>query len=352
MNKQCCERLSGLSVPNSDHRLPKRAHCWWLVWLVVGLVACTPSTPNEPTVEILSVTTTATATTPPSLPTSTPTFMPPRTTPTLSPTPTATPFLHTIVQGDTLLGIALRYQVEMTDLVSANPGVDPGFLSIGEHLVVPLEETLGPPPVAATPYPVFIDAPVCYPTSAGELWCLALVKNDQDRPVEGLGAQFTLYNRLGEGLATGGATAPLNLLLPGGSLPLVVFFEAAPTDFAYATADLTVAFPAGDLEQRYLPMTAVLETLDLAHDGMGAFVTGSLLNQDEHNRNAVGIRLVAWAINTNGKLVGFRLWESNEALVPGQALPFELILYCLGDEIDQVQLMVEARPSASESNTP
>jgi hypothetical protein len=144
----------------------------------------------------------------------------------------------------------------------------------------------------------------------------------------------------------------LNLLLPGDSLPLVVFFKAAPTDFAYATADLTVAFPAGDLEQRYLPMTTVLETLDLAHDGTSAFITGSLLNQDDHSRNAVGIRLIAWAINTNGKVVGFRLWESVEVLVPGQAVPFELVLYSLGDEIDQVQLIVEARPSASESETP
>lgn len=313
------------------------------IWVLMGLVACVSTTSPVPTELPEHVTQTVTSTWTPLLPTTTPTFVPPRTTPTLSPTPTATPILHIISSGDTLLGIALRYQVEMADLYTANPGIDPAFLTVGETLVVPLEETLGPPPPVTTPLPVKLDAPVCYRTGLDGLWCLTLAHNLLDVPVENLEAQVILYNRLGEGLATGHATAALNLWMPGDVMPLFVLFEATPPEFAYATADLVVALPASDSEQRYLQLSVDVETIELAQDGLSARISGTLLNEDRDSRSAGGIRVLALAIEPSGKITGFRLWELLGILEAGQEAEFELILYRLGEEIDQVQIMVEAR---------
>lgn len=45
---------------------------------------------------------------------------------------------HTVVSGDTLWGIAKRYQVELKDLLRANPGIkNPNLIHPGEEVVIP-----------------------------------------------------------------------------------------------------------------------------------------------------------------------------------------------------------------------
>lgn len=48
-----------------------------------------------------------------------------------------TPVLHTLVPGDTLVSIALRYGVKVEDILAANPGLDENNLVVGEHVVIP-----------------------------------------------------------------------------------------------------------------------------------------------------------------------------------------------------------------------
>ncbi len=42
-----------------------------------------------------------------------------------------------LTKGDTVSGICKKYEIELTDLVNANPGVDVGHLMIGERLFIP-----------------------------------------------------------------------------------------------------------------------------------------------------------------------------------------------------------------------
>jgi LysM repeat protein len=76
-----------------------------------------------------------------------PTPTPPLTqTPQPTPTPTATPVpdptFHTVVSGDSLLGIADTYQVSLDDLLYANgfASLDEAVLTIGRQLQIPLCE--------------------------------------------------------------------------------------------------------------------------------------------------------------------------------------------------------------------
>ena len=45
--------------------------------------------------------------------------------------------VHIIKPGDTLYGIAQVYGGSVTDLVKANPGLDPGRLVVGQSMVIP-----------------------------------------------------------------------------------------------------------------------------------------------------------------------------------------------------------------------
>jgi LysM repeat protein len=67
----------------------------------------------------------------------------------VTPAPTATPFLHTITNDDTMLGIAYQYGITLEELQTANPGIDPHFLSVGKQLVIPIEGEI--PALIATP---------------------------------------------------------------------------------------------------------------------------------------------------------------------------------------------------------
>lgn len=93
------------------------------------------------------------------------TILIPRPTPTFAPPPTDTPFgtplqtatntpppypTYVVVDGDTCLGIALRYGVTLNELLAANGLSDCNFLRVGQKLFVPVHGTLTP---TATPTP-------------------------------------------------------------------------------------------------------------------------------------------------------------------------------------------------------
>ena len=84
------------------------------------------------------------------------TTLPPLPTPPpLGPTPT--PFVHVVVSGDTLLGIAIRYGVSLDELLVMNPGIDPRILSIGQEIIIPSPGDESAGALLLTPTPVPID---------------------------------------------------------------------------------------------------------------------------------------------------------------------------------------------------
>ena len=59
---------------------------------------------------------------------------------------------YTIKDGDTLAGIASRLGIALDDLLTANPGINPGTLRAGQSIKLP-QNTDAPPPAAATATP-------------------------------------------------------------------------------------------------------------------------------------------------------------------------------------------------------
>ena len=49
--------------------------------------------------------------------------------------------------------------------------------------------------------------------------------------------------------------------------------------------------------------------------------------------------------NAADELIGFRRWESDQALAPGERLLFAMSVFSLGEEhIQRVEILLEARP--------
>jgi len=267
-------------------------------------------------------------------------------TPTPLPTLTPTPRSHTVSKGEDMYGIALRYGVPLDELMAANPEVDPRWMSIGAVLVIPAAQHTPTPdpnhPPQPTPVSLQVQPPDCYPSGEGGLWCFARIENKQDFSVEGVAVNLRLFDRESGQILEQSAYPPLNLLPPGGFLPLAGYFAApAPRSFD-ATVELTSALPVPPESGRYIGVTPVDIRVDIAADGLSARVSGAL-GLPGGDVPARLVYVAAVAFDDAGRIVGLRRWESGE-FAPGGSQPFELRVYTAGPPIASVSVLAEGIP--------
>lgn len=263
--------------------------------------------------------------------------------PTVDLVPSPTPFVHEVVQGDTLLAIALQYGVQVDAILAANPGIDPRILSIGTQIVIPLGEDGQVALPTARPLPVTLGEPACLPTLTEDLWCYVLAENSLDQPVESVSAQFALVDEKGEPAASLSASPPLNLIPPGSSLPLLAYFTGPLAQNLLPIASLETAFPGRELDQRYVPVLMDVQATEISADGLSAQITGTLRLSIEGNQ-ASEVRVAAVAYAGNDAVAGVRIWEDLEGLPAGQSRSFTLTVYTMGEKIERVEVFSEARP--------
>ncbi len=249
--------------------------------------------------------------------------------------PTPTPFIHTVQPGDTLYGLALRYNISLDKLVDANRGVDTSLLSIGTELIIPLteEEDLGAP--TPTPYPILINQAACYPTRDGDLWCLAMVTNDQDLVLENITAAFNLYEQ-NQLVRSQAAITPINYLYPGQSIPVSGLIPDAGEDQYQVSAVLLTALPS-ELEEILVEINDYSVSYSL--ENTVARISG-VVEVIDVERTDHQIWIVAIGLN-QGTPVGIRKWISEDKAVIGTEYSFEISLYSLGPEIDEILLFSE-----------
>lgn len=110
----------------------------FLLWVVLlrpredetPAVAPTPTTAITPTPDDPNTAFGSVIATPTPVPT-------PTATPIPRPTPTPTATVYVVQPGDTLSGIAARFNVTLDDLVEANRIVDPNALQVGDEITIP-----------------------------------------------------------------------------------------------------------------------------------------------------------------------------------------------------------------------
>ena len=255
----------------------------------------------------------------------------------VTPAPTATPFLHTIGKDETMLGIAYLYGISLADLQAANPEVDPHFLSVGKQLVIPISgeilETLPTP----TAIPVHTERPQCYRTGEGGAWCILVVRNETENSVENLSAWIGLFTSQGKNIANKVAYAPLNLLLPGNTIPLMTYFDPSIPEEFEVQAELLSGLAVSTDDQRYLVLEVNIAKSVISPDGRQAEVSGEVI-LPEGSTTASHLWVLVLAYDSMGNLVGARKWEST-----GDTR-FGLSVYSMAGTIDHVEVLTEGRP--------
>jgi LysM repeat protein len=257
--------------------------------------------------------------------------------------PTSTPITYTILKGDTMLGVALKYGITLEVLQKANPDIDPRILSLGTSLIIPLGDELPALLPTPTPLAVQLDHIKCYPTGDGGRWCVVPVRNTRNRSIENLSAQVVLYNQAGSVVAEGIVSAPLNILREGEEVALTIYFPG-PFDYdLFPRVNLLTSFPVSQESVRYLKVAVEVENIEISNQGQHAQLSGTL-SLAKKGLPANRIWLVGVAYDAGGEIVGQRKWEAANNLEPGKSMPFEMTVFSIGPSIERIEVLAEARP--------
>ena len=263
-------------------------------------------------------------------------------TPTELPTPTPTPMTYVIVEGDTMLAIALRHGISLAELQAANPDVNARLLSVGTELIIPLGEIIPSSPMTATPIPVNLTSTDCYPVPDG-VWCYLLVTNDRSRELENLSARVLLYDGSGELVAEGTAIAALNKLPEDNKIPLVVFFPGRFSGQLTALTNVLTAQRVPKNDERYLNAWLEIDEVVISDDGLLAELSGSYgIPAKSVPGNLTWI--VAIAYDSEGRVIGVRKLELFDTLEPGAIQDLTLEVFSLGPSIAEVKALIEVQP--------
>ena len=255
-----------------------------------------------------------------------------------TPLPSPTPFTYEVQAGDTLSEIAERFGLSLDVLIANNPDVSPNSMSIGTELKIPSSSTSPTGASTSTPVPAPVKQIECYPTADKGQWCFVLVHNDTPDVIENLSAQVTLLDTNGVTLLTSAlALSLLNILPPGTSLPLMVFFPPVLPADVRPQAQLLTGIQISPDDARYLPASAQNTLVQVDSSGRSAQVSGTV-RLPEGSNPASQIWVTAVAYDNFGKVVGVRRWESTNG-----ETQFEFEVPSLAGEIERVEFVVEAR---------
>ncbi len=295
--------------------------------------------PGQPTQTLLPyVSTTQTPTSTPA-----PVTLAPLATSAASPTPR----VHVVKPNETMSGIAAQYGIGLEDLLTANPGSDPRFLSVGHELIIPGPE--GPEAgiilPTVTPWPIPLAPVSCYEAVFGKLWCITTAKNDTSEPLEGLSILITIYDQEGQAIASKDAFAPLDLLPSKAVMPLMAFFSI-PEESAFlkAKTNLASAFHVSQIDDRYpsVEISQIEAKAGENHDSWHWQGKVSLIDNGQSENAHVSLLVVA--LDAKGEAIGFRKTDSAEPLQPGEAIRFDVTVYSLGPTIETIEVLAEAIP--------
>jgi LysM repeat protein len=236
--------------------------------------------------------------------------------------PSPTPVLYIVQSGDTLLDIALRFNISLDALRAANASADLSLLQPGQALVIPAPTDESIPEVAQaspTPLSLNVQPPTCYDTRAGTILCLGLVENTQETAAGRVAVEVRLLRGGGESPLLEIATIEQALILPGSAAPYRAAFSASWSVFAGATAGLVSA--DATLESLIRVFTVEDQQVLLAD---GRFeVTAELLNSTESTLQPV--RAVVTLQNERGAVIGYRVVAlGGDNLPSGSRMPLQI----------------------------
>ncbi len=301
----------------------------------IFLSGCGGNAPANASTATLAVWTTPT-------PSATPTAAPVSSLTPAPPLPSPTPFTYLVRESDTLIGIAVRFGVSLESLRAANPQVNERFLSIGQALIIPLALAATPEAAAATPFPLELGTPRCYPQLGGSAWCVSQLHNPGGAPVESVLVEISVTDSQGKALALQQVTPPLARLAPGSTLPVGLRVEGLSAGTLRAEVRLVRAVALAQSTEDTPSIEVMQATSAPLEDGLEVRVRARVAPQASGPATAVRALLVLY--NSQGQVVGWRTQDLSGEWAIGAIHDVLLRAFSLSDPVARFEVLFEARP--------
>lgn len=314
---------------------------WLLVLVLVGCrpddsaVTATPVSSATPTLPIgVSLVTRA-------VPTTAVIQTTPSPLPTATVTPTATPIVYTIVEGDTLLGIAIDNRTTTEEIQALNPDVRPELLQIGQTLVLPPPATPQYQGVASTAVPIQIEVQHvnAYQTPVGSLWLLGEVVNVGELPAGNVQVAIDLLDAAGVRVGTAVAWAAVPIMMPGQSAPFGVLVNEPPASFARPAVTVTGGETVVDLGTQVVDLVVGETAVTLDDDRVQ--VTGEVQNSGQSTTQSIVV--TATFYDSQGSVTGYQQQPLENRLAPTELAAFTLTAAPPGGLTTSVALSAHAQ---------
>jgi LysM repeat protein len=252
--------------------------------------------------------------------------------PTATPTLTPTPIVYVIQSGDTLLGIAAKFDVNAEAIQEANGITDPRRLQIGQELIIPRpDEVLAEPPTPTpTPLPFTIAGLSFQETPVGGLWCFGEVYNTTATAIEQVQVLVRLFNEAGEVVASASGFIALDALLPGERAPFAILFPRLSAQFSRYEALPLSGVPLTPKARYYLG----LEAFGVGTSRQGETLTLSGMVRNEGDADAEKVEVTITGYNGEGRVVAMRQVSPAATSLPrGEETSFNADLRAVGESI-------------------
>ncbi len=221
--------------------------------------------------------------------------------------------------GDTLLGIALDFGVDIGLLRDYNPDVNPRSLQVGQQILVPSGVT--PSPTSKAVVPLVVNPLNCAVTLVNSLACLGYIHNPQTYPVGNIRIRLQLFDQQQQVVAEKYTSIHQMVLLPGQSAPFSALFQAETHQgytSASASVESAVANPA---------IQGQLVTLAVANEYnrfTGGYFEWFATIHNPTDYATAPVSLILTLLDANQQVIGYRYATTAAGLAPGEQMPVEL----------------------------
>lgn len=270
--------------------------------------------------------------------------------PTAAPTMTPTPFVHVLGANETIYSLAYTYNLSVNEILSINPQITPRALSVGTQILIPF---IGAPEAEKSAIENVISAPLsltvspvkCSGTAEGGLWCVAGVENQQEEAATGITLTFSLIDASGQPVSEQSVPPLLNLLAPGGKLPVAAYFNPEiPVDYQVQVV-LKTALSVEEGSALAVPVEIKINSIDPG--GRSALVSAVIPAQDADSKvDSVWVALIAY--DEAGNIVGVRRLEYPAVGEGGQGQAIKVFVYSNSADIAKVDVLGEAQIKKNE----
>lgn len=251
--------------------------------------------------------------------------------------------VHTVREGDTLLGIAGEHGVTVDALQAVNGGLDPLSLQPGQTLVVPLVETdhgsaVLPKP---SPLPLTVSSFRCYSSPAGGHLCLGEVRNGTTDPIINLAVQVAHVLESSSITTSRAVFSSLDILWPGQSQPLAVRIAGS----ARGAAPQVLSAESGAALADIFAELDVQELSGGSRDPAGYLVSGQVFNEGE--LIASEIKVVVTLYGVDGNVRAFRQVYLTDPLPPRAGSTFRVEFLERPEEVRRYTAVAQGRLAKS-----